>query len=131
MENTSKFIVATNGDNAPEIMPFDVVYFDEHAEAGAGDVVVYYDGENADKISRVKARTAEGLLLKLDNGETCGVSDVCGTVVEVRRMYGVISYIQTAAAEWLNGYCERHKDAGVTFDEAFMALRGMMGALHE
>ena len=131
MENTSKFIVATNGDNAPEIMPFDVVYYDEYSEAGAGDVVVYYDGENADKISRVKARTAEGMLLELSNGEKIGTSDVCGVVNEVRRVYLMANYVLTASAEWLNGYCERHKDAGVTFDEAFMALRGMLGALHE
>lgn len=127
--NVSKFTVATNGDNAPEIVPFDVVYYDEYAEADAGDVVVYYDGENADKIGRVKARTAEGMLLELSNGEKIGTSDVCGVVNEVRRVYGMASYILNASAKWLNGYCERHKSDGITFDEAFIALRGMLGAL--
>lgn len=128
-----RFIVATNGDNAPEILPFDIIYFDEYTEddVDAGDVIVYLDATDTERISRIKSKTAEGLLLKLDNGETCGVSDVCGTVVEVRRMYGVISYIQTAAAQWINGYCERHKDKNVTFDEAFVSLRGMLGALTE
>lgn len=88
--NDMRFIVATNGDNAPEILPFDVIYYDEHTEDGvdAGDVIVYLDATDTERISRIKSKTAEGLLLKLDNGETCGVSDVCGAVMEVRRMYG-------------------------------------------
>ena len=131
IENTaSKFTVVTNGDNAPEIQLFDVLYYDERAEADAGDVVVYVDMEtNTDMIGRVKGKVAEGMLLELSDGTKIGTGDVCGKVNEVRRVYGIESYVLSACAKWLNGYCERHKDAD--FDEAFLALRGMIGALHE